>query len=145
MKRKGFTLVELIVAMAIIAILIVLGIAGFSVARRAARNTQRRDIAAEIHLYAQDFETKHKNTPTDAEIDDSSGTLTLTRGSTSEEYELSDWSGFDDAEEVSNGSCPSKLAKNQVRFIFTTDAIGVCMEPDGYHMAVGEYAAKGID
>jgi len=46
--KKGFTMVELLVAMAIIGLLIATAIWGIGVAQQSARNTQRREAGAQI-------------------------------------------------------------------------------------------------
>ncbi len=46
--KKGFTMVELLVAMAIVGLLIATAIWGIGVAQQSARNTQRREAGAQI-------------------------------------------------------------------------------------------------
>ena len=60
---KGFTMVELLVAMAIIALLIALAIWGISMAQQSSRNTQRRAAAAEIAGGFSDFYAKFNKQP----------------------------------------------------------------------------------
>jgi prepilin-type N-terminal cleavage/methylation domain-containing protein len=48
-KQSGFTLVELLVAMAIIAVLIGLAVGAISLVQRVSRDTQRRNAVAEIN------------------------------------------------------------------------------------------------
>lgn len=60
---KGFTMVELLVAMAIIALLIAIAIWGISMAQQSSRNTQRRAAAAEIAAGFSDFYAKFNRQP----------------------------------------------------------------------------------
>jgi prepilin-type N-terminal cleavage/methylation domain-containing protein len=68
MKTKAFSLVELLVSMAIIAIL--LGLAGFGIAtaQRNQRNAQRRQAVANISLAITDYQTQYNKFPTKAQF-----------------------------------------------------------------------------
>lgn len=55
MKKKGFTLLELIIGMAIVAVLATLGIAGISVVQRSTRDTERRKTLEQINLQLEDM------------------------------------------------------------------------------------------
>ena len=54
-KLSGFTLVELLVAMAIIGVLIALAIYGVSAAQRAQRDTARKSASQDISVGIQDY------------------------------------------------------------------------------------------
>lgn len=145
--EKGFTLMELLIAMAIIAVLIALGIAGYSIARRAARNTQRKDVIREVQMYMEDFETKHRTSPDTIVIDVSASQVTLSYGTDEETYDVSSLSAFDTEEEVGDCSgCSKKLEKDHFQYIYNSGAsrLGICLEPDGDFLIDGECGA-GID
>lgn len=59
----GFTLVELLVVMAIIAVLITLIIAAITIARRASRDTQRRDNMSAVKGALEDYYARRKMYP----------------------------------------------------------------------------------
>ncbi|MCS7317172.1 MAG: type II secretion system GspH family protein [Candidatus Dojkabacteria bacterium] len=54
-KSKGFTILELIVAMAIIAVLATLGVAGISIVQRSARDAERRAVIEQIAALMEEF------------------------------------------------------------------------------------------
>jgi prepilin-type N-terminal cleavage/methylation domain-containing protein len=54
-KHKAYTFLELIIAMAVVAILLGLGFAGITSVQRSSRNTQRRKSLEAIHLAVQSF------------------------------------------------------------------------------------------
>lgn len=62
-KEGGFNLIELLVVMAIIAILIALVIAAINIARRAARDTERRSNADAIKVALEDYFARNKEYP----------------------------------------------------------------------------------
>ncbi len=55
MRKKGFTLIELMVAMGVIAVLIGMSILGIQTVLRSQRDTERRSIASTVQLNAQGF------------------------------------------------------------------------------------------
>ena len=63
--KKAFTLLELLVAMAIIAVLIALAIFGIIQVQRNSRETQRRKAAEDINIGIQDFYTTYGEYPDD--------------------------------------------------------------------------------
>lgn len=71
MKRKGFTLIELVVVMAIIAILSVLVIGAITVARRTSTETANRGTAKSIQTGLEAYYAKNKQYPA------TSGTVTF--------------------------------------------------------------------
>lgn len=73
-KEGGFNLIELLVVMAIIAVLIALVVAAISIARRATRNTERRNTAQTIKAGLEDYYARNKQYPATAR----SGAATLT-------------------------------------------------------------------
>ena len=66
MKRneKGFTIIELLVAMAILGLLIAIMIPGIAVVRRGARNTARRASLQAIQATIEDYYGTHRKYPT---------------------------------------------------------------------------------
>lgn len=70
---SGFTLVELLVAMAIIGIILGLAIYGISAAQRNGRETERRAAAEDINAGIADLFTKFKTSPTQICFDHTPG------------------------------------------------------------------------
>ena len=60
-NKKGFSLVELLVAMAIIAVLISIAAYGIGIVQRSARNTQRRQMLADIQLLITDIQANYSS------------------------------------------------------------------------------------
>jgi prepilin-type N-terminal cleavage/methylation domain-containing protein len=58
-NKKGFTMVELLVAMAIIGLLIATAIWGIGTAQQSARNTQRRSMGANILAGLSEFYSRY--------------------------------------------------------------------------------------
>jgi len=63
---KGFTMVELLVAMAIIGLLIATAIWGIGVAQQSARNTQRREAGAQILAGFSEYYSRFNKQPANA-------------------------------------------------------------------------------
>lgn len=61
--RKGFTLVELMVAMAIVAVLIGLSVFGISTAQRVLRDNQRRDAVNDIAVLLNAYYAERQEYP----------------------------------------------------------------------------------
>lgn len=59
MKKKGFTLIELVVVMAIIAVLSLLIIAAITAARRASQNTARTGDIKTVETALETYSSKH--------------------------------------------------------------------------------------
>lgn len=64
---RGFTLVELMVAMAIIAIMLTLAIAGASNGRQVARDADRRNVASKVADEVKDYFRQNATYPTENE------------------------------------------------------------------------------
>lgn len=62
-KESGFSLVELLVAMAIIAVLISIGAFGISIVQSNARNTKRRKLIEDMQLSIEDYKVNNHGTP----------------------------------------------------------------------------------
>ncbi|MBD3362802.1 prepilin-type N-terminal cleavage/methylation domain-containing protein [Candidatus Dojkabacteria bacterium] len=58
-KKKGFSLVELLVTMAIIAVLISIAAYGIQIIQRNARNTKRRKVVEDLALTVADIQTNY--------------------------------------------------------------------------------------
>ena len=71
-KLQGFTLLELIVAMAIIAVLIGLSLLGIQTVQRSSRDTQRRSFVDAVNLEITDYYGSRNLYP-------ASGTVTINR------------------------------------------------------------------
>ncbi|MBN1618684.1 type II secretion system protein [Candidatus Dojkabacteria bacterium] len=67
-RQRGFTLVELLVVMVIIAVLVGLSVAGLGYAMRASRNTKRRTAASNIEKAAQVYYSNHECYPNPANM-----------------------------------------------------------------------------
>jgi prepilin-type N-terminal cleavage/methylation domain-containing protein len=63
-KKSGFTLVELMVAMSIVAVLIGLSVFGISTAQRNLRDNQRRDAVTSLATALADYYTNNNQYPT---------------------------------------------------------------------------------
>ncbi len=68
MQKKGFSLLELLVGMAIIAVLLGLVAFGISTVQRNSRDTQRRQAVADMRLAIQDFQIRYNQFPTEARV-----------------------------------------------------------------------------
>lgn len=66
-NNKGFSLVELLVAMAIIAVLISIAAFGIQIVQRNARNTKRRKVVEDMQLLAADIQTNDFTYPNSLE------------------------------------------------------------------------------
>jgi prepilin-type N-terminal cleavage/methylation domain-containing protein len=71
-KKSAFTLVELMVAMAIISVLLGLAVFGVSAAQRGSRNTERKAALQDINLAIQVYVDKFSNVPTTILFDNGS-------------------------------------------------------------------------
>jgi prepilin-type N-terminal cleavage/methylation domain-containing protein len=68
--KKAFSLVELLVAMAIIAVLIAIAAYGIQIVQRNARNTKRRKIVQDLQLLIADIQTNQFEYPADLDCYD---------------------------------------------------------------------------
>ena len=84
--KKAFTLLELLVAMAIIAILIALAIFGVLQVQKNSRDTQRRKAMEDVNIGIQAFYSKYGQYPDSITFVDN--TATLSGGGNSSEVEL---------------------------------------------------------
>lgn len=80
-KNKGFTLVELLVAMAIIAVLIGLATFGVTLALRASRDSQREATLDSMRTAIADYLATNNEYPATTAVDYANGNITV--GSTS--------------------------------------------------------------
>lgn len=86
MKKSGFSMVELIIVMAIIAVLLSISGFGITILQRNSRNTQRIATITEIKKAIEEYYLKYGKYPdditnnSDFSYDKSSGILTLDKG-----------------------------------------------------------------
>lgn len=75
-NKKGFTLIELMVAMGIIAVLVSLSIVGIQIVQRSLRNTQRTAVLNDLNLYIAGYFNDNGVYPTTAQV--TFGTTSIT-------------------------------------------------------------------
>lgn len=69
MNKKAFSLVELLVAMAIIAVLISIAAFGINITQRNARDTKRRKVVQDLVVLISDIQANTLNYPDGAKLD----------------------------------------------------------------------------
>ncbi len=69
-NKKAFSLVEMLVTMAIIAVILGLALFGIAAAQRNSRNTQRRAALSDINVAMQDYYTRKSAYPGGIMLDD---------------------------------------------------------------------------
>ena len=94
-NKKAFTMVELLVSMAIIGLLITTAIWGIGLAQQSARNTQRRTAGSNIVAGFAEFYARFNIQPVGVEYDYTLGTVTLVGpGSTPKKYVMGGFAGI---------------------------------------------------
>ncbi|MBN1915550.1 type II secretion system protein [Candidatus Dojkabacteria bacterium] len=78
-NKKGFTLVELLVTMAIIAVILGMTVFGISLAQRASRDAQRRNTVDDIAMAIQSYYELYNQYPESTDIDFQSNKVVLER------------------------------------------------------------------
>lgn len=133
-RRKAFTLVELLVAIAIIGVLSVLGYSLYSVAKRAARNTAREAALTELSGFLQDYETRFRKKPSTYAVNSSNFYVSLD----GEKYYFTKIPGLTELKSQTGCTCTSQGSKT-LTFIYssTQGNLGVCLEPSGKKMIEG--------
>jgi prepilin-type N-terminal cleavage/methylation domain-containing protein len=78
-KEKGFTLVELLVVLAIIGVLIGLAIGGIRIVQEVNRDTQRKALARDVQLALESYNEKHNSYPDELfmKIDSTKGVMDI--------------------------------------------------------------------
>ncbi len=76
-NKKGFTLLELLVAMAIIAVLLALAIFGILQVQKNSRETQRRKALEDINIGINDFYSRYGQYPGDVRFNDATSTANI--------------------------------------------------------------------
>jgi prepilin-type N-terminal cleavage/methylation domain-containing protein len=66
--KKAFTLIELMVAMGVVAVLVTMSVVGIQIVQRSLRNTQRRDILNTFNLYLTGFSNDNGRFPLANEV-----------------------------------------------------------------------------
>lgn len=82
-NKKGFTLLELLVAMAIIAVLLALAIFGILQVQKNSRETQRRKALEDINIGINDFYSRYGQYPSYINFDPNTGKASICLESTS--------------------------------------------------------------
>ena len=138
--KKAFTLVELLVAIAIIGILSVLGYALYSVAKRAARNTARESAVTEISGFMEEYETRFRKKPSSITLQAAANTVTFAGTLPSERvvYDLTPLSGITSYSVIATCTC-STVSKTQlvITYIPASADLAVCLEPNGQKIISG--------
>jgi len=67
-KKKAFTLLELMVAMGIIAVLVTMSIVGIQIVQTSLRNTERRDVLNTFNLYLAGYYNDNGFYPADGSV-----------------------------------------------------------------------------
>lgn len=76
-NKKGFTLIELMVAMGIIAVLVSLSIVGIQIVQRSLRNTQRTAVLNDLNLYVAGYFNDNGVYPTTAQVTFGASAITV--------------------------------------------------------------------
>jgi prepilin-type N-terminal cleavage/methylation domain-containing protein len=126
-NQKGFTLVELLAAMAIIAVLIGLAVFGINLAQRSARNTQRRSAARDISLAVQAYYEQNGAYP--ASITWAAGSATVATGNV---VTLTGPTSYKGAITTGNPAAPSAAADGTYwSYGTTTNGYKICVNLEG--------------
>ena len=67
-NKKGFTLVELLVVLAIIGVVMGLAVGGIRIVQQVNRDTQRKALIRDIQLVLESYQEKHNKYPTGREV-----------------------------------------------------------------------------
>lgn len=81
-NNKGFTLVELLVTMAIIAVILGMTVFGIGLAQRASRDAQRRNTIDDINLGIQSYYELYNTYPQTNQLVFSADAVSITKGGT---------------------------------------------------------------
>lgn len=65
MERRGFTIIELVVVMAVIAILFVIAVSGLLAVQSSQRDTEREHFGALVNQAVDDYQNKYNSIPSD--------------------------------------------------------------------------------
>lgn len=68
-QKKGFTLIELMVAMGIIAVLVTMSVVAIQIVQRSLRDTQRRDVLNTVNLWLAGFYNDNGQYPRTTDIE----------------------------------------------------------------------------
>ncbi len=126
-KQKGFTIIELLVAMAILGLLIAVMIPGIAVVRRGARNTARRTSLQAIQAAIEDYYGTARKYPTVTNNAPSGITINYTGADAEVDSQFTDT--------AATAACGSAISDVQFRYKYELVTGGykltACMEPDG--------------
>lgn len=126
-NKEGFTLLELLVAMAIIGILIALAIFGIIAAQRTSRETQRRNALEDINIGIQEFYDKYNKYPNSINFDAGIARLCENIGGTCVANDITQRT----LEVELNASAESgtRTTNNQTQYFYSNQPV------DGYQLA----------
>ncbi|MCA9386660.1 type II secretion system protein [Candidatus Dojkabacteria bacterium] len=83
-QKKGFTLIELMIAMFIIGVLIALSVFAIQLVQSSVRNTQRIDVLNTANLWFSSYHIDNRTYPAQSEIDLTPDAITYTKGGVTE-------------------------------------------------------------
>lgn len=126
-NEKGFTLLELLVAMAIIGVLIALAIFGIIAAQRTSRETQRRNALEDINIGIQQFYDRYNKYPNSVNFDGDVARLCENIGGTCVSNDITQRSL--DVELNSSAQSGTRTTNNQTQYYYSN------APTDGYHLA----------
>ncbi len=90
--KKGFTLIELMVAMGIIAVLVTMSVVAIQIVQRSLRDTQRRDVINTVNLWLAGHYNDEGSYPTKEDLTFESNGVFYRFGTANEE-QITDLSG----------------------------------------------------
>jgi len=80
-NNKGFTLLELLVVLAIIGVLVSLAVAGIRIVQQVNRDTQRKVLARDIQLILESYSEKYNQYPNVLTLESATDRTNITAGS----------------------------------------------------------------
>lgn len=131
MNKKAFSLVELLVAMAIIAILISISVYGITIVQRNARNTKRTKINQDLKLVISDIETFETRPPQWIEYNQSENVIEVKLSNGADSSGKVPIKGFNDVQIVTSTLCTGGIDGNSYgRDETSSTRIWICLNPD---------------
>ncbi len=113
-KKKGFTLIEIMIAMFIIGVLVVLSVVAIQIVQRSVRNSQRSDAINAANLWITRYNGDNQRYPSENSITFESDGMKFTSG-TEEELVV----------ELNGATAPANNTdSNGTRYCYLTEGIG---------------------